>query len=404
MSLKEPRTEPVLPAPYVSVMTPDAEITPFRIEIPQTDLEDLLDRLATTRWPAPSVAEDWTKGVPLSYVRGLAEYWRDTYDWRQQEALLNEHPQATTVIDGQQIHFLHVRSPQPEALPLIMTHGWPGSVAEFLDVIGPLTDPGAHGGDPADAFHLVIPSLPGFGFSGPTTEPGWTTTRIAAAWVELMHRLGYERYGTQGGDIGADVAPKVALAAPDRVVGVHVNGDPGPMPYPPFDPDDVAQLSDRERARLDHITQFMADEFGYIAVQSTRPQTLAYGLTDSPVGQLAWIVEKFKSWSYPTTGLPEESVDRDLLLTNVMIYWLTRTAGSSANVGYAEADWQSQAKQGTVPTGVAVFHFDIGIRMYAGRAHNITHWSEFDTGGHFAAMEEPALLVDDVRTFFRTVR
>jgi pimeloyl-ACP methyl ester carboxylesterase len=219
-----------------------------------------------------------------------------------------------------------------------------------------------------------------------------------------MRRIGYDRYGAQGGDIGASVSPKIGRIAPDHVVGVHVNGDPGPMPYPPFDPDDVAQLNDVERARLDHIEQFMKDEFGYIALQSTRPQTLAYGLTDSPVGQLAWIVEKFKSWTFPTSGLPEAAVDRDALLTNVMMYWLTATAGSAANVGYAEAEWGAVEQRGTVPTGVAVFAFDIGIRMYAERAHNIVHWSEFDTGGHFAAMEQPALLVDDVRTFFRSLR
>jgi pimeloyl-ACP methyl ester carboxylesterase len=388
----------------------NTEISPFRIEIPQSDLDDLHDRLARTRWPAPipvpdpSTAGEWSKGVPLGYLRDLADHWQHTYDWRVHEAHLNEIPQFTTVIDGQRIHFLHVRSPHADALPLILTHGWPGSIVEFLDLIGPLTDPAAHGGDAADAFHVVIPSLPGFGLSGPTSEPGWTATRVGAAWAELMARLGYERYGAQGGDVGAAVTPKVAAAAGDRVIGIHLNGDAGLAPYPPFDPDEVATLNESEQARLAHIEQFMRDEYGYIAVQSTRPQTLAYGLTDSPVGQLAWIIEKFKSWTLPTDTLPDKLIDRDRLLTNVMLYWLTATAGSSANVGYAEAEWQSGGERGTVPTGVAVFAFDISIRRYAERAHNIVHWSEFDRGGHFAALEEPGLLTGDIRTFFRALR
>ena len=256
---------------------PDTEIRPFRIKVPQADLDDLQERLARTRWPDELPDVGWSRGVPLSYLKELAEYWRNGYDWREWEARLNEYPQFTTTIDGQNIHFLHVLSPEPDALPLVMTHGWPGSIVEFLDIIGPLTDPHAYDGDPADAFHLVIPSLPGFGFSSPVTEAGWDTTRIAAAWAELMRRLGYERYGVQGGDIGAGVSPEVGRAATDSVVGVHVNGSLGTPLHGP-DESERATLTDLERDRLARVETFMQEEFGYIAIQSTRPQTLAAGL------------------------------------------------------------------------------------------------------------------------------
>lgn len=262
-------------------MTPTASITPFRIDIPQEDLDDLADRLRRTRFPAPLPGDDWDTGVPVSYLRDLVGYWLNDYDWRAQEAALNEFPQFTTEIDGQNIHLLHVRSPEPEALPLVLTHGWPGSFVEFLDLIGPMTDPRAHGGDPADAFHVVVPSLPGFGFSGPVSETGWDTTRIAAAWHDLMGRLGYDRYGVQGGDIGAGVSPEVARLAPEQVVGVHVNGSLGTPLHGP-DEAERASLTDLERDRLARVEAFMQEEFGYIAIQSTRPQTLAVGLVDSP--------------------------------------------------------------------------------------------------------------------------
>jgi epoxide hydrolase len=385
----------------------DAEIRSFRIDIPQADLDDLADRLSRTRFPDQLPGVGWDYGAPLGYVQELAEYWRTGYDWRIWEAKLNFFPQFTTTIDGQHIHFLHVRSSEPDALPLILTHGWPGSVAEFMEIIGPLTDPRAHGGDPADAFHVVAPSIPGFGFSGPTREAGWTEQRVAEAWAELMRRLGYERYGAQGGDVGAGVSPNVGRVAPDKVVGVHVNAATvGFMPFPPLEESELDELYDTEKARVERIGQFMGDMFGYAQIQSTRPQTLAYGLTDSPVGQLAWIVEKFKEWTHPTAGLPEDSVDRDHMLTNVMLYWLTATAGSSARIYYegAHAGGWSAPERSTVPTGVAVFAEDISIRRYAEREHNIVHWTDFDRGGHFAAMEEPDLLVGDVRTFFRGLR
>jgi pimeloyl-ACP methyl ester carboxylesterase len=380
------------------------EIKPFSIEIPQTTLDDLQARLTRTRLPAPLPGDDWDTGVPVSWLSELVDYWRDEYDWRAMEKQLNGFPQYTTVIDGQQIHFLHVRSAEPDALPLVLTHGWPGSFVEFLDLIGPLTDPRSYGGDAADAFHLVIPSLPGFGFSGPVQDDGWTEDRIGRIWAELMNRLGYQRYGVQGGDIGAAVSPEVARADREHVVGVHVNGAPG---LPPMNlPDEErASLTELEQDRLARIDAFMQEEFGYIAIQSTRPQALAYGLVDSPVGQLAWIMDKFREWTHPRTTLPDAIIDRDRLLTNVMIYWLTGTAGSAAYVGYAQQQaWGAAKENSGVPTAVLVFAHDVGIRRYAERENTITRWTDVDRGGHFAALEEPELLTTDVREFFRPLR
>jgi pimeloyl-ACP methyl ester carboxylesterase len=386
-------------------MVENAEISPFRIDVPPSELDDLAERLRRTRFAGPLPGDGWDTGVPVAYLRELVDHWLVAYDWRAQEAALNEHPQFTTTIDGQTIHFLHVRSPEPHALPLLLTHGWPGSFVEFLDVIGPLTDPAAHGGDPGDSFHLVIPSLPGFGFSGPVSEAGWDSVRIAAVWAELMQRLGYEQYGVQGGDIGAGVSPEVGRVAPQRVVGVHVNGSLGTPLHGP-DADEQATLTELERDRVRRVEAFMAEEFGYIAIQSTRPQALAAALVDSPVGQLAWIVDKFREWTHPRTALPDEVIDRDRLLTNVMIYWLTGTAGSSAYVGYAQKTaWGAAKEPSGVPTGAIMFAHDVGIRRYAETENTITHWVDVeDRGGHFAALEEPQLLTDDIRTFFRDLR
>jgi pimeloyl-ACP methyl ester carboxylesterase len=378
-------------------------IQSFRIEIPEAALDDLRDRLARTRWPSELPGGGWSRGVPLDYLRELAEYWRTSYEWREHEARLNELPQFTTTIDGANVHFLHVRSSEPEALPLIMTHGWPGSIVEFLDIIGPLTDPRAHGGDPADAFHLVIPSIPGFGLSGPTSEPGWSAGRVGRAFAELMSRLGYDRYGAQGGDEGAIISPDLGRAAPDHVVGVHVNAaSVGFMPFPPLEESELAELSEAERVRVERIARYMDEGSGYAQIQSTKPQTLAYGLTDSPVGQLAWIVERFQDWTH--AELPEDAVDRDRMLTNVMLYWLTGTAGSSANSYYEDKHSGAWPQPSGVPTGVAVFAEDISIRRYAEQSNNIVHWSEFDRGGHFAALEAPDLFIADVREFFRPLR
>jgi pimeloyl-ACP methyl ester carboxylesterase len=396
----------------------DAEIRPFRVEVPDEALNDLRDRLDRARWPGEVPGAGWSRGVPLGYLKELAGYWRDGFDWRRQEATLNQVPQFTTTVDGQPIHFLHVRSPEPDALPLLVTHGYPSSVVEFLDVLGPLTDPAAHGGDPADAFHLVVPSLPGFGFSTPVEGAGWGNLfRVAAAFGELMGRLGYDRYGTQGGDVGAGVSGMLGMLHPDRVTAVHLNGPAPAFPFGP--PIELDGLSEADQVRARRFNQFQADGLGYLQLQATRPQTLAYALNDSPVGQLAWIVEKFREWTDPAAELPEDAVDRDRLLTNVSVYWFTGSGASAANFTYEgmqafrEFVAQSQAgdhgEQGEAapagpPTGVAVFAADNSIRSLVEPTGNIVHWSEFDRGGHFAAMEAPDLLVDDVRAFFRSRR
>jgi pimeloyl-ACP methyl ester carboxylesterase len=383
----------------------DHSIRPFRIDIPQADLDDLHRRLAATRWPRELPGVGWSRGVPLDYLMKLAAYWGDDFDWRAQEARLNQFPQFTTEIDGQTIHFLHVRSPEPDALPLIMTHGWPGSVAEFMRVIGPLTDPGAHGGDRADAFHVVAPSLPGFGFSIPLREQGWALGRTTAAFAMLMGRLGYDQYATHGSDIGAGVAGRLASIDPDHVIGVHIASDRSGaamvgeyLPLP-------EGLTEAELARLNEIKQGWSDEFGYFNLQSTRPQTLAYSLADSPVGQLAWIAEKFKTWTNPAAALPDDAVDRDQLLTNISIYWLTNTGGSSAGFYYEDAhagrDWASPSQ---VPQGWAIFNTDPIMQRLMNPQGTIAHFSEFVEGGHFPAMEAPDLLIGDMRAFFRQVR
>ncbi len=306
------------------------------------------------------------------------------------------------MIDGQNVHFLHVESPEPHAAPLLLLHGWPGSIVEFLSLIGPLSDPRAHGLDPATAFDLVIPSLPGFGFSGPVTEPGWGSRRIAAALAELMRRLGYGRYGAQGGDFGAFVAPDLGRVDPDHVIGVHVNAATmGFIPFGDIPEAEQATLSPTEQERVQRLGNFLAEGNGYFQIQATRPQTLSFALADSPAGQLAWIVEKFKEWTSSAYQLPEEAISRDDILADVSIYWFTQTAGSAANVTYYESmhsgDWPTPSP---VPTGVAVFAEDIAIRRYAEQANNIVHWSDFDTGGHFAALETPGLLAQDIRAFF----
>jgi pimeloyl-ACP methyl ester carboxylesterase len=389
------------------------EIEEFRISVPQADLDDLADRLARTRWPSalPGAAWDrgapgagWERGVPVGYLRELAEYWRDGFDWRAQEARLNSYPQYTTRIDGQKIHFLHVKSPEPDATPLLLLHGWPGSVVEFTRVIGPLSDPRAHGDGAAPAFDLVIPSLPGFGFSGPVTEPGWGSRRIAGALAELMARLGYERYGAQGGDFGAFVAPDLGRVDPGHVIGVHVNAATmGFIPFGDIPEQDLATFSPAEKERAQRLQGYLAEGNGYFQIQSTRPQTLSYGLTDSPAGQLAWIVEKFKEWTNTGHALPEDAIPRDEILADVSVYWFTGTAGSTANLYYESmhsGDWPTPSG---VPTGVAVFAEDVAIRRYAESVNNIVHWSDFETGGHFAALETPGLLVQDIRTFFASL-
>jgi epoxide hydrolase len=371
-----------------------SELRPFRVEIPDADLEDLQDRLARVRWPDELSGAGWDYGVPMEYVRELVEHWRSGFDWRAHEARLNAHPQFTTRIDGQTVHFLHVRSPETEALPLICTHGWPMTVFEYLELIGPLTDPRAHGGDPRDAFDVVIPSVPGVAFSGPTSEPGWDSRRIARAWVQLMARLGYERYGAHGNDVGSQVSPEVGRNDRDRVVGVHVTQL---FSFPSGDPAEFADMSEQDQAALRFLEQFTAGGgLAYNAYQSAQPQTLAYALQDSPAGWLAWVTQLFQRWA-----------DRDYLLANASAYWLTNTIGSSIRRYYADARAeQGPAEPTTAPTGVAIFAEDFqSVRRFADRDHaNIVSWNHYDRGSHFSPHDAPDLLLGDIRAFFRDLR
>lgn len=386
----------------------DDTIHPFRVDIPQADIDDLHARLDRTRWPDELPEVGWAYGVPRDYLMDLTRYWRHEYDWRAAEAALNQWPQFTTTIDGANIHFAHVRSPEPDAIPLIITHGWPGSIVEFAKIAGPLSDPRAHGAPAAPAFHLVMPGIPGFGFSGPTRDTGWEYRRTAAAFSELMKRLGYPRFAAQGGDWGAAISRELGRIHPDRVFGVHLNLLPSSDASEEPGAEELAALSPAERDRAlaswKRHQQWNSERSGYGAIQATRPQTLAYGLTDSPVGQLAWIAEKFKEWT-DSRDRPEDAVDRDQLLTNVMLYWLTGTAGSSARIYYERGHAAYQGlpiEPSTVPTGLAVFPQDnfIPLRHIAERTNNIRRWTELDRGGHFPAMEQPELLVADIRAFF----
>ncbi|WP_158882221.1 epoxide hydrolase family protein [Amycolatopsis anabasis] len=382
-------------------MTNNKEIRPFRIDIPQSELDDLTARLDNTRWPDQIPGAGAKYGVPLDHVKELAAYWRDGYDWRAQEARLNEYPQFTTEIDGQDIHFLHVRSPEADAFPLILTHGWPGTILEFVELIGPLTDPVAHGGRAEDAFHLVIPSVPGFGFSGPTREEGWDRKRMAAAWAELMSRLGYQRYGAHGNDGGSFVSPELGRLAPGQVAGVHVNQV---FSFPSGDPAEMADLSEREQQALAVLGTFWEEMSGFQKLQSTRPQNLAYALTDSPVGQLAWNLQLINDGTAPDEI--DAALDRDWILTNVMLYWLTGTAGSSARFYYEDAHAEPSTEPTAFPLGVSVFRHDFqSIRRFADRDHkNIVQWREHDRGGHYSGKDAPDLLIGDLRAFFGKVR
>ncbi|WP_328399840.1 epoxide hydrolase family protein [Nocardia sp. NBC_00403] len=380
------------------------DIRPFRIEIPQAAIDDLHDRLLRTRWIDDLPGTGWERGVPASYLKELAGYWVEKFDWRAQEAALNVYPQFTTTIDGQNVHFLHIRSVDENATPLLLIHGWPSSMVDFLDLIGPLTDPKTDGNHDAPAFHLVIPSLPGHGFSGPITEAGWNDGRIAAALAELMARLGYDRYGVQGGDHGAFIGPQLGRVDAEHVLGVHANAL---VTFPTGDPADMAALTEAEKRRLGAMKKFQDDGSAYMNLKGSRPNTIAQLLADSPAGQLGWIVEKFKEWIDQSHELPEQAIDRDRLLTEVTIYWFTDTARSVANLYYErfhDATMFAPKPKGTVPTGVAVFKdSDYAIRRFAEKAHTITHWSEFYSGGHFPALEVPELLIGDIREFFASL-
>ena len=379
-------------------MTTSAEIRPFCIDVPQAELDELAARLAATRWPNEVTGAGTDYGMPLAVVQRLAERWRTGYDWRAHEATLNEIPQYTTTIDGQNIHFLHVRSADPGAVPLLLLHGWPGSVAEFLAMIGPLTDPRAHGGDPSRAFHVVVPSLPGYGFSGPTSEPGWDSARMAKAFAALMSRLGYERWGVAGGDTGALVGKELGILAPDGLIGVHLLQI---FAFPSGDPAEMARLSDADRESLSGTTGDFQSKAGYQKIQQTRPQTLGYALTDTPAGQLAWNAELWTGW-----GDYADYLDADTFLTHVSIYWFTRTGVSSARHYYEDAHSGAGYRDvpNKVPTAVAVFPQDFRtIRACAERANNIVRYTEFDRGGHFAYTTEPDLVVGDLREFFASL-
>ena len=371
----------------------------FEIRVDDAVLDDLRDRLTRTRIPDQIPGTAWEYGMPLDYLRELVDYWRDDYDWRAQEARLNAFEQFRTTIDGQSIHFIHARSPHADALPLLLTHGWPGSIVEFLEVIPRLTNPEAHGGNATDAFHVIAPSLPGYGFSEPTRSTGWDVARVTRAFVELMRRVGYDRYGAQGGDWGAQVTTRVGAYDPEHCVAIHVNM---PITEPPKE---QVPLSDDDKAGLAALQEFRQEESGYALEQSTKPQTLGVGLNDSPAGLLAWIVEKFRTWS-DCEGHPENAFTRDDLLTNVMTYWVTQTITSSARLYWERQHSAERPDYVAVPTGVARFPKEPlrFPRPWVERSYNVTHWTEMPRGGHFAAMEQPELFVDDVRAFFATVR
>jgi pimeloyl-ACP methyl ester carboxylesterase len=376
----------------------DAPVRPFTIAIPDADLADLRNRLHSTRWGDAEVVDDWSQGIPFAYVREVAEYWADTYDWPSREALLNRFDQYLTEIDGLDVHFVHIRSPHDDALPLILSHGWPGSIVEFHKVFEPLTNPTAFGGDAADAFHVVAPSLPGFGFSGRPTTTGWGVERIGAAFAALMARLGYDRYVAQGGDWGSAITSVIGATDPDHCAMIEITLAMSARPT--SEPTTPAQLHAVER-----IQYYMQWDSGYSTQQRTRPQTVGYGLTDSPVGQLAWILEKFWAWT-DCDGHPENVLTRDELLDNVMLYWLTRTATSSARI-YWESFGRGSRTTVTVPAGFAVYPKEIvpPVREWVGELYpNVVHWREYDKGGHFAAFEVPETFVGDLRECFRLAR
>ncbi|MFI5807690.1 epoxide hydrolase family protein [Streptomyces sp. NPDC051561] len=381
------------PAPARPRQAGEPVVTPFRVAVPEADLVDLHERLGRTRWPEAETVDDWSQGIPLARVKELCAYWREGYDWRATEARLNALPQYRTEIDGLGVHFLHVRSPHPDATPLLLSHGWPGSVVEFLDLVGPLTDPA----DPADAFHVVCPSLPGFGFSDRPAGPGWTAERTAAAWRTLMSRLGYARYAAHGVDWGSFVTAVMGEQDRGELLGIHLT-----MPFA-RPPEEQPELSARDYAGLAAMKEFQQQEGGYSVLQTTRPQTLGYGLTDSPTGQLAWMAEKYRAWS--DHGEAGRGITDDQVLDAVSVGWFAATAASSARIY-----WESQNKlalgQVAVPTAVSVFPKDgrMPRPWIEGRFTDLRRWTEHEWGGHFPALEQPGVLVEELRTFFRELR
>ncbi len=385
------------------------DLQPFRVHISELALDDLRQRLRHTRWPAPSPTPGWTRGVPLGDLQRLTTHWHDTFDWRAQEHALNHFPQFTTVIHGQTIHCLHAPSPEPSATPLILTHGWPSAPLEFHDLIHPLTHPRQHGARAEDAFHVIVPSLPGYGFSTPApTEGAGNLYQVALLWLELMTRLNYQRFAAYGTDVGAGVTDLLAMIAPERVTGTYVTGTVAAMPFgPPLDP---TALPEAERPRAERFNAFQADGLGYLHQQATRPQTLAYSLHDSPTGQLAWMLEKFHDWSDPTSPFPRHERDLTTLLTLASVYWFTGSGASTAHRLYDGMRAYRQMTQhpttpaaSPVPRAVGVFAADTTVRSVFDPHRQVRHWAEFDRGGHFPALEVPYLLLQDLRAFFSRV-
>lgn len=385
-------------------MITNDQVQPFRIEIAESAIADLRNRLRNARFGPSLPIDDRSTGIPASELQTLIAHWAD-HDWRATEARLNALPQVITSIDGQNIHAVHVRSPHPDATPLLLMHGWPGSFLEFEALIGPLTDPVAHGGAASDAFDVVIPSHPGFGFSMPLVGSDWKPSDIAAVMLELMTRLGYDRFAAQGGDVGAGVAPEMGRLAPDRVIGVHANGSVGSF-VGEVDEETAAKLTPIEQDRMRRVGEFMQKEYGYIAIQSTRPALIGAMTADSPVAQFAWIHDKFQEWTHPGETPVAEILGERFLFDNASLYWFTATGGSAAYVGYAQdEDWGAEAESSGVPTAVIVFAHDVGLRFAEEKTNNIVRWTDVEgRGGHFAALEEPELLLADVREFFRELR
>jgi len=378
----------------------DALVQPFEIRVTDEALSDLRRRLGATRWPDAETVDDWSQGIPLAYVQEVCTYWRDAYDWRKREARINAFPQFRTALEGVGVHFLHVRSPHANALPLVLTHGWPGSIVEFLKVIRPLTEPTLHGGEVRDAFHVVCPAIPGYGFSDKPRERGWGVRRIAAAWAALMARLGYDRYVAQGGDWGALITTCIGIQDPVHCAGIHLN-----MPIVPPDPATMGSLTPREQSALAGMKHYQDWDSGYSKQQSTRPQTVGYGLVDSPAGQAAWILEKFWSWM-DCDGHPENVLTRDELLDNVMLYWIPGAGASSARL-YWESFNQPPMDPVPVPVGCSIFPKEIfrsSQRWAEKRFEKLVHWNELSRGGHFAAFEQPEVFVSELRACFRHAR
>ena len=376
------------------------ETAPFRISVPQEAIDDLQTRLERTRLPNEQPVGDWSQGVPLDRATRLIEYWGKDYDWRRFETELNALPNFRTLIDGLGIHFIHARSPHAHALPIILTHGWPGSVTEFLQIIRPLSDPTAFGGSVEDAFHVVVPSLPGFAFSDKPKETGWNLARIAKAWGLLMRRLGYRRWVAQGGDWGAGVTTALGHILPAGLAGIHLNWQ---FVFPTQLP---AQLSPEEQRAVDGAKQFLGDGSGYYRQQSTRPQTIGYALADSPTGQAMWIYEKFYSWT-DNNGEPEEALSQDQMLDNISLYWFTNTAASSARIYWESKDASFSGGKLDLPVAATVFPREIyrAPKSWAEQTYsNLIYWNEAKQGGHFAAFEEPAIFVEEIRSAFRKLR